>query len=250
MEQKMQEPSIMQQFLHETSLWENMQPPARQAEEPPLPEKPPGPGAKIIPLTEPELLPDAQINFLELIELRSTVRQYSGVPLTLKELSYLLWCSQGVKMAMPNGTSRRTVPSAGGRHAFETYLYIRNVEGLQPGLYRFLAFEHALLPLEQAEDIGERFLAGFRAKKMVQEAAVTFVWAAAVERMTCQFGSRGYRYFFLDAGHACENLYLAGHTMNIGVCAVGAFYDEALNGALGLDGEKEFAVYGATVGKF
>ena len=84
---------------------------------PPLPEKPLEPDEAVIPLPEPELLPDKTVDFLELIELRSTVREYSDQELSMKELSYLLWCTQGVKMTMPGGTSIRTVPSAGATTA-------------------------------------------------------------------------------------------------------------------------------------
>jgi len=246
---EMKENNILQQFLKITTLEQSTDTPALAGKEPPLTEKPAPAGAKVIPLPEPGLLPDKNVNFLEMVELRSTVRQYSQEALSLKDLSYLLWCTQGVKMVLPNGDSMRNVPSAGGRHAFETYLYIRNVEGLAPGLYRFLAFEHVLVFEASGEEAEERFLTGFKATNMVKNSAVAFVWAAVSERMTYKFGNRAYRYLFLDAGHVCENLYLAGQTINVGVCAIGAFYDDRLNAALNFDGENEFAVYAATVGK-
>lgn len=240
--------SIVQQFLQATSLEQSMDPPAASLEQP-LAAKPVAAGATVIPLPEPGLLPDRNVNFLEVVELRSTVRQYTKEDLSLEDLSYLLWCTQGVKMVLPNGDSHRNVPSAGGRHAFETYLYIQRVAGLAPGLYRFLAFDHALVLEAGKEEIEEAFLAGFKAANMVRNSAVAFVWAAVSGRMSQRFGNRAYRYLFLDAGHVCENLYLAGQTIHVGTCAIGAFYDDKLNRALGLDGEEEFAIYGATAGK-
>ena len=65
------------------------------------------------------------------------------MPLTI--LSYLLWCTQGVKEVFQGNATLRNVPSAGARHAFETYLLINNVDGITPGLYRFLALEHSLI---------------------------------------------------------------------------------------------------------
>jgi len=243
----MAEKSIPRQFLEATALKPGEAAPVSKTEG--WAERPVPADGTAIPLPEPGLLPDRNVNFLEVIELRSTVRQYMGTALSLEDLSYLLWCTQGVKMTFPNGDSRRNVPSAGGRHAFETYLYIQRVQGLAPGLYRFLPIEHALLPEAAGEPQEEVFLAGFKAANMVKNSAVTFVWVAVSGRMTEKFGPRGYRYLFLDAGHVCENLYLAAQTINVGVCAVGAFFDEALNAALNLDGEHEFAVYGATAGK-
>lgn len=204
---------------------------------------------KLISLPEPDFLEDHQVSFLEMMELRATVREYSTQPLTLKELSYLLWCTQGVKMVMPGGATKRTVPSAGARNAFETYLYIDKVEGLEPGIYRFLAVEHALLPIELGETVKEKLAPGFNKLNMYRASAVTFMWIAEMERMEYSFGGRAWQYLYIDSGHVCQNLYLAGYTIDVGVCAIGHFNDIELNEILGLDGENEFAVYAAHAGK-
>ena len=217
-------------------------------EVPPI-EKPYPEGTELVALPEPDFLEDHQVSFLELMELRSTVREYSSESLTLKELSYLLWCTQGIKMILPAGATKRTVPSAGARNAFETYLYIDKVEGLEPGLYRFLPVEHALLPMELGEEVKEKLAPGFNKLNMYRAAAVTFMWAAVLERMEYTFGNRALQYLFIDAGHVCQNLYLAGYTIDTGVCAIGHFNDHELNHLLGLDGEKEFMVYAAHAGK-
>ena len=216
---------------------------------PPPIQKPYPEGAQLLPLPEPDFLEDHQVSFLELMELRSTVREYRETPLTLKELSYLLWCTQGIKMVLPAGATKRTVPSAGARNAFETYLYIDKVEGLVPGLYRFLAVEHALLPVKLGQDVKEWLAPGFNKINMYRDSAVTFIWAAVLERMEYYFGGRALQYLYLDAGHVCQNLYLSAYTIDTGVCAIGHFNDVELNQLLGLDGESEFAVYAAHVGK-
>ena len=208
--------------------------------------------AELIELKEPDLLPDAQVNFLEMIELRATQRQYDeSEALTNKELSYLLWCSQGVKMATPAKTIRN-VPSAGGRNALETYLYLRRVEGIEEGLYRFLPLEHKLLKIKtisEDAELSDNICGQFSTIGVTKKAAVVFLWAAVYERMACKFGARAYRYIHLDAGHACQNLYLAAQTQQIKVCALGAYDDEALNTNLGFDGVNQFVVYAAGVGK-
>ncbi len=208
-------------------------------------------GAQIIPLPEPDLLPDTEVNFLEVIELRSSIRSYSNKPIALKELSYLLWCTQGVK-AVQGNTTLRNVPSACCRHELETWLYIQKVEGLQEGLYRFLPMEHALLPImlvSQDSVLAEKIASCFEKKGMFQEAAVSFIWSAEMNRITRLCGDRSYRYIFIDSGHICENLYLAAYTQKIGVCAIGAYDDEKLNSLLGLDGVERFVAYAANAGK-
>ena len=239
----------LRHFLGKTALAESER---RQNGEPvPLPQKPVPEGSTLISQPEPELLQDSHVNFLELIELRTTQRQYSNQSLTMQELSYLLWCTQGVKMPMTNGGSKRTVPSAGARHAFETYLYIQRVEGLEPGFYRFLAFEHALVRVEEiSADQAEEFLSAFSTKPVIAGSAVTFLWVAEADRMLYQYGFRGIRYLYLDAGHVCENLYLAAESLHMGACALGAFDDKKLNAVLKLEKNAgEFVVYAAAIGK-
>ena len=239
----------VESFLHDTA-WKKETPIERKATETPPPmEKPYSPDAEIIRLTEPGLLDDVPVNFLEIVELRASVRRYRDEPLTMKELSFLLWCTQGVKMKTPQGTTLRNVPSAGARHALETYLLIQRVEGLTPGLYRFLALEHALLPIETGEEALEKFFPCFIGPGMIRGSAVTFLWVADFRRMTFRYGRHSARFIFLDAGHVCQNLYLAAQTAGIGVCAVGAFYDDDLNAALHFNGYDDFVVYSATVGK-
>ena len=211
-------------------------------------EKPVPPDAPIISMPEPGLLPDIQVNFLEMVELRASVRRYADKAVSLKELSFLLWCTQGVKMAMPSGATMRNVPSAGARHAFATYLLLQRIEGLEPGLYRFLPLEHALCPMRTGAEVIKTFLPAFPAAPMVEASAATFLWCADYARMADKYGARSLRYLFLDAGHICQNLYLAAQALRLGVCAVGAFYDQVLNDALGMDGNNDFAAYAATVG--
>ncbi len=216
---------------------------------PPVPEKPAPTDSILVQLPAPEMLPDKMTSFLQLIELRSSYRDYNHSSLNLKELSFLLWCTQGVKMLTPPGITKRNVPSAGSRHALETYLIIHRVTGLEPGIYRYMALEHALHREELDGNAMIKAEQSFNSKTIVEHSAVTFIWTAVSRRMTYAFSNRGYRYIFLDAGHTCENLYLASEVLGMGACALGAFSDESLNDALALDMDKEFAVYAASVGK-
>lgn len=245
----MTEQEMMKGLLLISSLDNCKDTPQTKGEPTPLPEKPPVSDKPIINLPEPGLLDDADITILELIELRTTVRQYSEKSLTMKELSFLLWCTQGVKGMTEQGKTLRNVPSAGACHAFETYLYIDRVEGLEKGIYRFLALGHALQLVTTDESECEKFVGAFKSVGVVKKCAVIFLWTAVYERLVHRFGHRAARYVFLDAGHVCQNLYLSAYTQKIGVCALGAFEEEKLNEVLTIDGVNEFVVYGAAAGK-
>jgi SagB-type dehydrogenase family enzyme len=203
----------------------------------------------LIDLPIPSDITIKTIALRDAIENRRSVRKYLSQPLTLMELSWLLWCTQGIKEVIPRPVTLRNVPSAGARHAFETFLLINNIEGIQPGLYRFLATKHKLSALNLEASLGEKLTEACLKQSHVKKSAVTFFWVAVVYRMKWRYGERGYRYLHLDAGHVCQNLYLAAENINCGVCAIAAFEDTQLNRLLNVDGEEEFVIYLASVGK-
>jgi SagB-type dehydrogenase family enzyme len=220
----------------------------RGAPPPPLQVEPPA-GAEIVALPAPGEIDVPPLDLRAAIEGRRSVRRYSAAPLTLAELSYLLWCTQGVREVQGDYVTLRTVPSAGARHALETYLLVNRVVGLQPGLYRFLALGHELAVVSLEPGLAAAVTQACWGQRMVLDSAVTWIWTAVAYRMTWRYGQRGYRYMHLDVGHACQNLYLAAESIAGGVCAIAAFSDEDMNRLLGVDGREQFAIYVATVGK-
>lgn len=154
------------------------------------------------------------------IEARRTIRRYSENPLSLEETAYLLWVSQGVKRVSDRPSTARTVPSAGARHAFETYLLVNRVNGLESGLYRYAAIEHGLLQFAASAGIAEQIARACLDQEQITRSAVTFIWAAVVERMYWRYVERGYRYLHLDAGHVCQNLALGAEQVGCGICPI------------------------------
>jgi len=206
-------------------------------------------GESLINLPKVDGLHKPEISLWEAIDKRVTLRRYSDARLSLDELSLLLWATQGVKEITTRPSTLRTVPSAGARHAFETFLLVNRVEDLEPGIYRYIATEHALLPYDLSPDVNQRITEGTKNQQHVANSAVTFLWAAVIERMTWRYPERGYRYLLMDAGHVCQNLYLAAVGLGCGVCGIAAFDDDLLNQALKLDGENVFVCYAASLGK-
>lgn len=202
---------------------------------------------RAIALPAPATLSLNSIPVTEAINNRRSCRKFGNRPLHLTELSWLLWATQGVQRTEEIRTVR-TVPSAGGRHPFDTYLAITNVESLEPGLYRYLALSHQLALLRKDKDIGIDIAAICLNQDWIAPAAVTFFWVAVPYRTTWRYSERAWRYLFLDAGHVCQNLYLGCQAIEAGCCAVNAFDDDALNQFLGLDGNNRFAIYLAPVG--
>lgn len=216
--------------------------------QPPL-ELPYGGGHAALPLPAFASIHLQESHITRLLEQRRSLRKHSIDALTLEELSYLLWCTQGVREQVKNKATFRTVPSAGARHAFETYLLINRVEGLEPGLYRYMALEHHLAPVDLGQGWEDAVTEACLGQPFIKSSAMTFIWTAVVERMKWRYGERGYRYLHLDAGHVCQNLYLAAESIACGACAVAAFDDEKMNNVLHLDGEEQFTIYICPVGR-
>ena len=190
-----------------------------------------------------------KVDLTDAINSRVSVRAYSDEPLSFDELSYVLWCTQGVKEVTKRPATQRNVPSAGARHCFESYVLINRVEGLALGLYRYLAIDHKLQEVDMSEDIAEKVTRGCFGQRFVYNSAITLILTAVRYRMMWRYTERGYRYMHLDAGHVMQNLYLCSAAIDAGACAIAAFYDDDINETLGLDGVEQFTVYLGTLGK-
>lgn len=180
---------------------------------------------------------------------RRSRRVFSPDALTLKELSFLLWATQGVRKIAGQGTAFRTVPSAGCRHALETYLIVFNVAGIEKGIYRYLPLEHQLLFIAQPANLSSRISEAALDQEFVGKSAVTFIWTAIPYRMEWRYDVAAHKVIALDAGHVCQNLYTSCEAIHAGTCAIAAYHQELMDDLLGIDGTEEFTIYLAPVGK-
>jgi SagB-type dehydrogenase family enzyme len=207
------------------------------------------PAAKPIALPKPDSAMLKKADIRTCIADRKSRRKYNEENLTLAELSYLLWATQGVRKELPGGRHYRTVPSAGARHSFETYLVLQRVEGLKTGVYRYLPFDHKLVFLFSAENLPEKMTALGSGQPFVGNCAACFIWSSIPYRMEWRYGFHSERVILMDVGHVCQNLYLAAESIGCGTCGVAAYEQEALDEFLGLDGQDEFVIYLAPVGR-
>ncbi len=188
------------------------------------------------------------IKLTNAMENRESRRKYSKEPITLEELSFLLWATQGLRF-ISGANAFRTVPSAGCRHALETYLAIFNVEEVNPGIYRYLPLSHELIFEIEEDNLREKVIRSTMGQIFAGRGALTFIWSAIPYRMEWRYGLASYKEIALDAGHVGQNLYLACEAIGAGTCAIAAYNQEYLDKLLQLDGDDEFAIYIAPVGK-
>lgn len=202
----------------------------------------PGSAKVALPVFEPERL----MTLDEILSERKSIRAYQPKPLTLGQLSYLLWASTGVQRA-EQGYEFRTAPSAGALYPIETYIVANEVRDLEPGVYHYGIQNHELERI-QAGDLRGQIAAAALGQAMCATAPAVFAWTAIFARSTWKYGQRAYRYIYLDAGHIAENLALAAVSLDLGTCQIGALFDDEVNKLLGVDGVEESIVYMSVVG--
>jgi len=215
-------------------------------------EKPVPEGAELIDLVAPSDFTVGKVSLIDAINNRVSHRKFTDEKLTLEELSFLLWSTQGVKELARGGLiTMRTVPSGGGLHPFETYLIINRVEGLEQGLYRYIATQHKLLLItaKDAAKLPEIINELSYKQTFVGKSAVVFIWTARPYRTEWRYGDDSLKDICMSVGHVCQNLYLACEGINVGTCAIVAYDQDGLDKFLGIDGNNEVSLYLAPVGK-
>ena len=226
---------------------------SRDRPEPPAEKAVPA-GAKriaLVPLAEIHL---GETPLREAIAARRSARDFNAAALSMEELSFLLWATQGVTAVQTDEAGAilqrfRAAPSAGARYPLETYLAISRVTGLAAGLYRYLPNEHELVLLREDAQVSGQLMAACYGTPAVGGAAVVFIWSAVPYRTEWKYTYLAHRMIAMEAGHVCENLYLAAESCRSGVCAALSYDQPHLDALIGVDGRDEFALYLACVGK-
>lgn len=201
---------------------------------PPATEPTPTPPTNTTTLPLPEPRFDSDVSVEQALLQRRSVRDYRDAPLTLDEISQLLWAAQGITEPT---RGFRTSPSAGATYPLETYLVAGTVEAVSAGVYRYDPAENKLMEVRDG-DIRAELASAALGQRFIEEAAISIVLSAVYERTTNRYGDRGIRYVHMEAGHAAQNLYLQAVALDLGMVVVGAFHDDQVGNILRLPGEE------------
>lgn len=233
--------------------WKKLETDQKRGLPPPPVQKPYPESAVLVELVSPRDFTVGSMPLIDAMKKRRSRRKYTGSALTLEELSFLLWATQGISTDPERSEGDvpgrfRTVPSAGARHPFETYLLVNRVDSVDPGLYRYLPIEHRLcFQFEEAslkEKVNDACYGQF-----VMESSVVFIWTVIPVRTEWRYSVISHKVIAQDSGHLCQNLYLACESIEAGTCAIGAYDQKKIDPVIRVDGKEEFTIYIATVGK-
>ena len=195
--------------------------------------------------------------YQDLLDLRRSERVYNrDAIMTQNHLAFLLWSSQGImEIRGENYASFRPVASGGARHAFETYIVVRNVENLKPGLYHYLPLEHVgekrvtiefIKEIENHDECISDMLVG---QKFAVNAQVVIFLSCVAYRAEWRYSHMAHRVALIDLGHVGQNWMLSATAMGYGSCCFAAFDQKTCDNIIGLDGFEEYTVYACSVGR-
>jgi SagB-type dehydrogenase family enzyme len=195
-----------------------------------------------IKLPEPRY--DCDVSLEQSLVKRRSVRNFADDPITLENVSQLLWAAQGIT----EGRGGRTAPSAGALYPLEVYVVVGNVRNLAEGVYRYDPKNHEVVMISK-EDIRSQLAGAALGQSSVRNGAIDLVFAAVYQRTTRKYGNRGIAYVHMEVGHAAQNVCLQATVIGLGAVTIGAFHDEKVSSILNLS-KDEKALYIIPVGKY
>ncbi len=191
--------------------------------------------------TEKIILPqpryDSKVSVEEALSNRRSIRSYKDQPITLKELSQLLWAAQGITEKLGG----RTAPSAGAKYPLEVFVVVGKVEGLEQGIYRYDPEDHSVIGFKRG-DLRENLTKAAIGQPCIKNAPVDIVVTGVYSRTMEKYGERANRYVHMEVGHACQNIYLQAEALNLGTVVIGSFHDNDVAELLKLKEEKPLAI--------
>jgi len=191
----------------------------------------------------------------KLLDNRRSLRNYSDAPMTQAQLAFMLWSTQGVQSYRGNVATFRTVPSGGARHPFETYIAVQAVDGLKPGLYRYLPVENvgskkvAIERLGDIEDYANKITAMLAGQAWAAKAPAILYYTCVAYRAEWRYHEAAHRVVLIDLGHVGQNAMLSAEAMGLGSCCMAAYDQQLCDEFLNIDGYDEYTVYAISVGQ-
>lgn len=195
-----------------------------------------------IKLPKPKFNSDTSVE--QALYKRRSVREYRHDPLTLIEISQLLWAAQGVT---DSRRGFRTSPSAGALYPIDVHIVISNVDGVTKGIYKYKPHQHEIVRIRSGS-VRNALTNAALEQTCVAEGSAVIVLSAIYERTTQKYGNRGIRYAHMEAGHAAQNVYLQAVSLSLGMVAVGAFKDDEVRKILNMS-DKEQPLYILPIGR-
>jgi SagB-type dehydrogenase family enzyme len=179
-----------------------------------------------IPLPEPA---SSAASLDHCLRLRRSCRSFREAPLTLREVARVLWAAQGITGL----GGLRTAPSAGALYPLRAYLVAADIRELEPAVYLYDVDERALA-VRSPGDLRQALAAAANDQACLGEAPAIVLLAANFKRAEREFGERGRRLAYIEAGHVAQNVLLQATALSLGAIGLGVFDDGAVKQLMAL----------------
>lgn len=185
---------------------------------------------KAIKLPEPKTT--GVLSVEEAIAFRRTRRTFAAKPLSMPDLSQVLWAAQGIT---EKRWKHRAAPSGGALFPIDLHIVVRKdgVKTLPAGIYKYIPDGHYLQTRSEG-DVNTKLRDVGYSQTFFADSPICLILVAEPKRSTWKYGERGYRYIYMEAGHIAENIQLIGESLGFSVGLVGAFKDESVAELLNL----------------
>ena len=192
-------------------------------------------------------------SYSQLLDIRRSKRKYTNKPMTKAELAFMLWSVNGIQEYRGAAGTLRPSPSGGARHPFETYIAVKNVEGLEPGIYHYLPNENVGEKNSTIQRIGgkiseERISEMLANQTWAANAPIVLFYSCIPYKAEWRYVDMAHRVMLIDLGHAGQNAMLSAAALGLGSCCMAAYNQKACDETLGFDGLDEYTVYAIAVG--
>ena len=192
--------------------------------------------------------------YADLLDSRRSKRNYTNTPMTQEQLAFMLWSTQGIQYTRKDVATFRPVPSGGARHPFETYITVKNVEGLKAGLYHYLPTENIgekLVTIEylgEIDDYDKKITSALAEQAWATTAPIIMFTTCIPYKAEWRYHEMSHRVMLIDLGHLGQNAMLSAVALGLGSCCMAAYNQAECDKLLGLKDLDEYTVYAVSVG--
>ena len=187
----------------------------------------------------------------EIMQRRRTLRSVKQSQISLQSLTECLYAGLGITGFVKTETALlplKMTPSGGARNPFEAFVWVRNVETLDPGIYHYSATEHSLQYVAHCPDASP---SGFvQNQEWADQMPVIIFLVAVLERVTWKYNDpNAYRVVMIEAGHIAQNIMLACTDKNLSACPTAALNHTEISELLDLKEMTQTPIYAILIGE-
>jgi len=191
--------------------------------------------SRLIALPKPK--DKGRMSVEEAIWKRRSVREYLHTPITLDQLSQILWAAQGIT---DTKSGHRAAPSPGAKYALELYVFTREggIRELPAGVYHYEPAAHSVRCIKTGDcTLSLQSAAG--EQEQIGQASAIIALTSVFERATVKYGERGIQFAIQESGSAAENIYIESTALGLRTVMMGSFDDDMVGQLIGTkEGEK------------